>query len=117
MKRGWVGKMREDLVSEELIKIARLIDSAPASSDAMLKKFDSLKKGQKIDVKLHEGWRTFIVGRKSFSKKYGVTTFRIIPEDRQDFKYTKNNAYTLRRRGDFVSGAHGNMGMSVKEIK
>lgn len=87
--------------------------------------FDSLRKGQLIQVAmtsvmgmspLFDGnLHTWEVGRKSISKKWGVTTYMLNqPGERPP---DRRVAVTLRKRGDRVSAAWGDMAVMLKELR
>jgi hypothetical protein len=75
--------------------------------------------GSLTDGNYHE----WIVGRKSHSKKYGVTTIRLIPVGFEDRKWTKYNSYSLMKRENYRTGetyiaaAHGDMAITLKGMK
>jgi hypothetical protein len=110
--------MFREFVAEELVKVAK---------DLLISKyvdiFDNLRTGQRILIAFHNNeFKEFIVGRKSHSKKYNVTSIIVIPEDQQDRKWQKNNAFRLVKNVDqegniHIGGARGNMGIPLKGIK
>jgi len=97
-----------------------LNESVPSmSQDDFNKIFDSLKSKQKVDMwaqfvmSSRKGeWRTFIVGRKSVSKKYNSEKISLTPEGA-----AKTAKYFLYRKNGKVSVAQGDMGGSLLGLK
>lgn len=81
--------------------------------------FDSLKPKQKIEAALtsiNKGEpREYTVGRKSTSKKYGVVSIEITPVGQQP--PGRGAKIKLRKRGNSVTAAHGDMGVRILSLK
>lgn len=91
------------------------------SNEALAAKFDLLKPGQMVTVAFsacmgHADTAdgvAFRVGRRSYSKKWGVASIRLIPVDGGGlcpYKLMK------RERSGTVSIAHGDLGMTLISI-
>lgn len=84
--------------------------------------FDSLKKGDKIKLQFKSimgsspsSPQTFVAVRKSSSKKYGVTKWHVTPEGKPVAKHP-GAKYSLYKRGNNVSMAHGDMGVILSHF-
>jgi hypothetical protein len=87
--------------------------------------FDSLKPKETILVAMKSvmgmsrvtdgNYHEWKVGRRSYSKKYGVTTITLLPMDGS--KPNKFNRFALRKRRDKVSASHGDMGVMLIGVK
>lgn len=88
--------------------------------------FDALQTGQTVHIAMksvmgmgketngqYQPWK---VGRKSNSAKYGVDTIPLLPMDGSKPK-NKMNQFALRKRGEKVSGSHGDMAVMIVGIR
>ncbi len=114
--------IRVALLSTLATEAPRVASETPAAWAAI---FDSLRPGQSVHIAMksvmgrsdltngeyHE-WK---VGRRSTSKVHSVDTIPLIPLDGE--KPNKFNQYALRKRGDKVSGAHGDMAVMLIGIR
>jgi hypothetical protein len=93
--------------------------------------FDSLRKGQKIQVafksvmgmsELTSGsYNDWVVGRRTFSKKYNVEKVQLMPASRAGEKFDKRRDFQLWKRDRdgkvSVSASQGDMGITLVGIK
>lgn len=102
-----------------------LADNPAAEQEEWARIFDSLKPGQTVELamrspmgmsRLTDGnFHPHKVGRRSTSKKYGVTSIALLPMDGS--KPSRFARFTLRKRGDRVSAAHGDMAVSLEGLR
>jgi hypothetical protein len=90
---------------------------AVTAPEQLVHVFDKLKSNQTIWVAYSavmstasKAYRPYVVGRRSHSKKYNVSSITITPPGTKPGRMMK---VTLRKRGDRVSLALGDMGASL----
>ena len=108
--------------SEERKAILAGLKVAKVASVISAQDFDGMRKGQRVQMDLGTnlmvGKREFEVGRTTYSKKYDVYSKALYPIDENDQPVTSGIAkWTLFKRPEGVSLAHGNMGTVVKTFR
>tara|TARA_B100000745_G_scaffold300393_3_gene254197 strand:+ start:874 stop:1320 length:447 start_codon:yes stop_codon:yes gene_type:complete len=109
--------------SSDLTRIASALrKTAAPSKDKLNEIFDKLKKGMKVEVAWKGGMSSSkpherVVGRKSHSKKYNITSYTLERADGQKSSRMSKVKLMKRHSSGNVSLALGDMGVTIEHLE